>query len=182
MSTVRIACLAALAVLLAACSRAREPVSLTGERFALVGTWLSKRSIPTEGKTENVVLVIGGDSSASYMSCTDYAKDGSRGHSYTGARGGKVTALTDRQLTLSMQIEGWSWAMNYQLEIDGMPRLEAGAWLLKVDGVLLHKLGPDETSDHEQWPCWTDEASDDDPDDEPDERDVPPGSSSTLRT
>lgn len=173
------------AVALVACSRARDPLPMTGERATLVGTWLSKRSMPAEGKTENVVLVIGSDSSAAYASCMDQAQrnesgsGGSRSHSYKMARGGKVTALTDKQMTLSMQVEGWSWALNYQLEIDGLPRFEADAWLLKVDGVLLHKLGPGETSDHEQWPCWTD---DDDGDDERDERDEPGRRSSSQRT
>jgi hypothetical protein len=157
--------LALTAVALVACSRARDPLPMTGEREALVGTWVSKQAVPAEGKTVNVVLILGSDGAASYMSCMDYEQRGdggsvSRGHSYTGARGGQVTALSDRQLTLSMQVEGWSWAINYQLEIDGLPRQEAGAWLLKVDGVTLRKLGAGEHSDHEQWPCWTDDGDD----------------------
>ena len=62
MRLVRLAALVLMAVALAACSRARDPLPMTGERAVLVGTWLSKRSIEAEGQTENVVLIINGES------------------------------------------------------------------------------------------------------------------------
>lgn len=165
----RLLTLAVAAVALVACSRMHEPLPMTGERAAFVGTWISKQSIPAEGKTDNVVLILGEDSSASYMRCMDYRTRSdsgsvSEGHNYRGVRGGTVTALSDRQLTISMPLMDSGFAMNDDIEIGGRPHEEAGAWHLKVDGTSLRKLGPDGTSDHEQWPCWSsDKPADDSP-------------------
>jgi hypothetical protein len=141
---------------------------MTGERAAYVGIWVSKQSIPAEGKTDNAVLILGEESSASYMRCTDYRRSSgsgsvSEGHSYRGVRGGTVTALSDRQLTISMPLMDSGLAMTDDVDIGGPPYEEGGAWHLKVDGTTLRRLGPDETSDHEQWPCWSDKPADESP-------------------
>jgi len=168
MRTVRPIALALTALALAACSRMHDPLAMTGERAAYVGTWVSKQSIPAEGKTDNTVLILGENSSGSYMRCMDYRTRSdsgsvSEGHNYRGLRGGTVTALSDRQLTISMPLMDSGLAMNDELEIGGPPYEEGGSWHLKVDGTTLRKLGPDETSDHGQWPCWSDKPADDSP-------------------
>jgi len=165
MRTLRLMTLALAAVVLVACSRMRDPLPMTGARAALVGTWVSKQAIPAEGKTVNVVLILRSDSGASYMSCMDYQQRSdsgsvSQGHSYQGARGGVVTAMSDKQLTLSVPMMDSGLAMNFNLDIAGPPHEEGGAWHWTVDGVSLRKLDPDETSDHEQWPCWSDKSTD----------------------
>ena len=169
MPVVRLLILALVAVALAACSRMPNPLPMTGERAAYVGTWVSKQSIPAEGKTDNAVLILGEDSSGSYTHCTDYnvqRNDGSvsKGSTYLHKEG-KVTALSDQQLTLSLTFSNWGgFAMNFDVEIGGRPYMEDGAWHLMVDGTSLRKLGPDESSDHEQWPCWSsDKPADDSP-------------------
>ena len=161
MRNFRIVLLALAALTLAACSRMRDPLPMTGEREALVGTWVSKQAIPAEGKTVNVVLILDGDGAASYMSCMDHQTRSdsgsvSQGHSYQGARGGVVTAMSDKQLTLSVPMADSGLAVNFKLDIAGVPREEGGAWHWTVDGVSLRSSGPSLRSDHEQWPCWSD--------------------------
>lgn len=145
-------------LLLASCSRIREPIPLNGDKAVYVGTWMNLAAIPAEGKTDNTVLVLNADGSGLYMHCMDYSRSqggvSSKGHSYNGIGEGFVTSVQNDQIVLSQSSPQLGISLNYTLATRGRPYYEQGNWYVHVEGTTLRKLRPGEESNHQAWPCF----------------------------
>jgi hypothetical protein len=138
-----------LTVQMASCSKG-EPIQLTERDF--LGTWIHKENaFGNNVRVDNRLLAFYDDNTVSYFRCTKrsgMSKKVSIPDSY-------ISKLNDSELIIEADLFVTTAKLKFQ--IDRHPFERDGDWFMQVDKVEFRKLHADEPSDHESWPCHSDE-------------------------
>lgn len=134
---------------LGGCSKG-ELIQLTNRDY--LGTWVHKESaFGNNVRVDNRLLAFYDDSTVSYFRCTKRAgmsKSVNIPESY-------ISKLSETELLIEVDL--FVTTAKLRFRIDRHPFEHDGDWFMQVDKVEFRKLHADEPSDHESWPCHSDE-------------------------
>jgi putative transposon-encoded protein len=131
------------------CSKG-EPITLTERDF--LGTWIHKENaFGNDVRVDNRLLAFYDDSTVSYFRCTKRAgmsKKVSVPDSY-------ISKLNGSELVVEADL--FITTAKLKFRIDRHPFERDGDWFMQVDKVEFRKLHDGEPSDHESWPCFSED-------------------------
>ena len=147
-------CLVVLASIsqLTACSKG-DPIQLTNENY--FGTWVHKENAYGNNvRVDNRLLAFYEDSTVTYIRCSKQIKNSTS----VSVPDSYISKLTETELILEADL--FITTVKMKFNIDRPPFQRNSDWFMRVDGVEFRKLHISEPSDHESWPCRSDEQDD----------------------
>lgn len=130
-----------------ACSQ-EQPIQIPEDKSEFFGVWVYKNNeYGNDVRIDNMLLVFHSNSTVSYKRCIKRMN----GHKNTIVPEAKLIKLTDKEIVIRANIILMKIKLNF--DIEKPPYHDNDNWHMKVDGALLRKLKPGESSNHESWDC-----------------------------
>ena len=138
-----------LTLQIAGCGKG-EPIQLTARDY--LGTWVHKENaFGNNVRVDNRLLAFYDDSTVSYFRCTKRAGMSKR----VSIADSYISKLDGRELVIEAEL--FITTAKLKFRIDHQPFERDGEWFMQVDKVEFRKLHNGEPSDHESWPCFSEE-------------------------